>query len=76
MLLNKQKPIAWFDVAWWPGGRTAQKALLALFASIRLLLIDLLALTGIEKGISQKVRIGFNRVRQQLEFVLFGLFEK
>ena len=28
-LLKKQKPIAWSRVAWWPGGRTAQKALLA-----------------------------------------------
>jgi hypothetical protein len=29
MLLKKQKPIDWSRVAWWPGGRTAQKALLA-----------------------------------------------
>ena len=26
-LLKKQKPIAWSRVAWWPGGRTEQKAL-------------------------------------------------
>ena len=28
--LNRQKPMAWFDSACWPGGRTAQKAFLAL----------------------------------------------
>ena len=25
-LFTKQKPMAWLRVAWWPGGRTAQKA--------------------------------------------------
>ena len=28
-LLKKQKPIAWLRVAWWPGGRVAQKALVS-----------------------------------------------
>jgi hypothetical protein len=26
-LLKKQNPMAWLRQAWWPGGRTAQKAL-------------------------------------------------
>jgi hypothetical protein len=30
MLLKKQKPIALFFSAWWPGGREATKALSAL----------------------------------------------